>query len=425
MPNTEIRYNDETVEILDKVPSWLTRWGLSVIFMIFLGFVTASYLMKFPQILTAPIILTTSAPPVDLVVKTSGRIDTILVKNGSTVTKNQIIAVLENSSNSNDVLVVRDSLLKFNINNNNQWIEKSYSMGDLQSSFSDFRMLYNDYISYLEISNINRRISILLSQLDKYKDYVYHQERQYQIMLEDYSLSQQRFNRDSTLFIKGVSSLYEYEDSRKELMQKKSNLEENRAAIINSEMSSLQVRGQIIELQMQLELETNTYLNQINENKSRLEALIEQWQQNYLLVSPIDGQLSFVKYWSSNQNVIASEKLATIVSKNRNKVIGRMHVPSHGFGKVKIGQTVNVKLDGYPYTEYGILKGKVDRISAVPDIDGYIVEISYPNGLISTYKKNLNLIHQMSGVGEIITRDERLIFKFFNPIRAFFDKVSN
>lgn len=44
-----------------------------------------------------------------------------------------------------------------------------------------------------------------------------------------------------------------------------------------------------------------------------------------------------------------------------------MKVSSSGFGKVQRGQEVNVKLNGFPYMEFGILKGLVKSISQVPE----------------------------------------------------------
>jgi hypothetical protein len=53
---------------------------------------------------------------------------------------------------------------------------------------------------------------------------------------------------------------------------------------------------------------------------------------------------------------------------------------------------------------------------------GYIAEVVFPEGLFTTYNKQLNLIQQMDGQGEIITKDMRLIEQFLQPIRALFDE---
>ena len=103
------------------------------------------------------------------------------------------------------------------------------------------------------------------------------------------------------------------------------------------------------------------------------------------------------------------------------KVIGRTRIPTAGFGKVEKGQIVNVKLNGYPYMEFGVLKGVISNISGVPDANNcYIAEVTFPHGLTTTYKKDLALIQQMDGTAEIITKDMRLIERYWQPVRALF-----
>lgn len=425
MPLYERGYNEDTTEIMGKMPSWLIRWGLSVIFTILIGFVAASYFVRFPQIVTAPITITTINPPADLIAKTSGRIDTILVENGDKVDRNQTIAMLHNSAKYIDVITVRDSVESYNIRFKPKWIDKEYEVGELQSSFSEFKQLYYDYQNYLDIDNIDTKIELLIAQVSKYIQYIQQLKEQEMILAEDYSIAKTSFDRDSLLYNKKTISTYEYEQSRQAILIKANNIKGFKASIINSEIQLLQMRQQIEELKMQKNMDIISYRNQINESRSRLLAQIESWSQNYLLISPTKGELSYSRYWSSNQNINASEKLGTIIPYDTSRTIGIMEVPSTGLGKVRNGQTVNVKLNSYPYLEFGVIKGEIIRISAVPDEDVYFVEVIFPNGLQSSYKKHLELILQMDGVGEIVTRNERLIYRFINPLRSFFDKINN
>ena len=120
--------------------------------------------------------------------------------------------------------------------------------------------------------------------------------------------------------------------------------------------------------------------------------------------------------------------LASIVPEKETEVIGRMEVPSAGFGKVETGQTVNVKLNGFPYMEYGVLKGTIRSISSVPasvqtatgTTIAYTVEVVFPEGMRTTYEKELPMIQQMDGTGEIITEDMRLIEQFIQPVVSLF-----
>lgn len=233
------------------------------------------------------------------------------------------------------------------------------------------------------------------------------------------------YERDSMLYAQNVIAPLDLERSAQATIQKKNTLATFEASMTTNELTILQMEQELFELGMQYDNEVSAYHRQIAESVQLLAAQIKQWRLSYLLVSPINGRLSFTKYWSKNQNISVGDKLATVVPMDSTQVIGIMTAPSIGFGRVTIGQKVNVKLNGYPYFEYGILKGVVSRLSSVPDGEGYIVEVTFPDGLQSTYKEQLTLIQQMDGTGDIITKDERLIQRFIQPLRALIDKISN
>jgi HlyD family secretion protein len=108
----------------------------------------------------------------------------------------------------------------------------------------------------------------------------------------------------------------------------------------------------------------------------------------------------------------------TIVPENPGELIGRVELPVRGSGKVKTGLRVNVKFDNYPYMEYGIVKAEVRNISLVPEDNFYILEVSFPDGLVTTYGNHLELQNQISGDAEIITEQLRLIQRIFNPLKS-------
>ncbi len=91
-------------------------------------------------------------------------------------------------------------------------------------------------------------------------------------------------------------------------------------------------------------------------------------------------------------------------------------------GKVKKGQRVNIKIDNYPYMEYGMLKGFISKISMVPSDDFYMAEVQLPDSLTTYYKINLEFDQEMKGVGEIITEDRRLFSRIIEPIKYIADR---
>lgn len=414
-------YSEEAQDILGKMPSWVVRWGMGIIALIFLGIVTGTCFIHYPQIVSAPITITTLNPPSDLIAKTEGRIDTLFVADGSYVRGGQAIALLHNTADYSDICTVEDRLKE----QPDSLIEshRDYRMGELQGDFSEYRSLCNDYRHYLNANDIPRRQQLLVAQEIKYQEYIAKQSQQRNLLVQDLQLARTNQKRDSALYAQQVISPLDMERTMQNTIQKRNLLATLEASIINTELSVLQVRNQRTELDMQHYNETEQYRRQMQENRSKLTSRIKQWKETYLIVSPINGRLTLTKYWSSNQNVSLGDKIATVIPLDSIRIIGIMTVPSVGFGKVRIGQQVNVELNGFPRYEFGILRGRVIRLSSVPDQNGYIVEVDFPQGMQSSYKERLHFIQQMDGAGEIITADMRLIEQFVQPIRALFDQA--
>ena len=137
-----------------------------------------------------------------------------------------------------------------------------------------------------------------------------------------------------------------------------------------------------------------------------------------MLRSPIDGTISFNKFYAENQNISEGDRVFTIVPDDMGEVIGKVELPVRGSGKVADGQSVNVKFDNYPYMEFGMVRGKVKSVSLVPEDNFYMVEVEFPNGLVTNYDRSLQMQNQLTGQAEIITEDLRLIQRFFNPLKA-------
>ena len=162
--------------------------------------------------------------------------------------------------------------------------------------------------------------------------------------------------------------------------------------------------------------------------RQQLLAKISQWKEQYVVIAPTDGKVSLHDYWSKNQHVNVGDILASVESNDAISVIGKIKIPSTGFGNVKVGQYVNVKLNGFPYMEFGVLRGIISSISSVPEQNKtqndmtiiYQAQLEFPNALTTTYKKELPMIQQMDGTAEIITEDMRLIEQFVQPIISLF-----
>ncbi len=104
----------------------------------------------------------------------------------------------------------------------------------------------------------------------------------------------------------------------------------------------------------------------------------------------------------------------TIIPNENSSFIAKLKTPAQNSGKIKLGQRVNIKLENYPDTEFGVLKGIVSNISLIPDKDGlYLIDVKLPEKLMTSYNKEIDFKQEMRGSAEIITEDLRLIERFF------------
>lgn len=142
MENTKIELRSEEVqEILSRVPHWMIRWGSGVILLILLSLFFVSWLVKYPDVITTQIIITTNIPPEKLVAKVPGKIEAILVIDKSTILKNTPLAVIENSANYNDVFLLKSIVDTIDIDKNKFPFDKfkSAQLGEIDSFFAVFK----------------------------------------------------------------------------------------------------------------------------------------------------------------------------------------------------------------------------------------------------------------------------------------------
>ncbi len=420
-------YSEEVQEIMSYIPNHIIRWGLTVIFSIFTILLIGSYYFKSPEIIRAPMVLTTKNPPVSLISKSTGKIDRLFAIDGQSLPEKGNIALINNPTDFAHYLILKEELAKcFRIAD---WDEQVFAfdlsehltLGELQVSYSPFVKSRNNFKHYLTQNFLPQKIGLINKQIVKQEEYYHTLIRQKDIQKNDLVLSEKSFVRDSSLYLKRTISEADYDKSRQLFLSKKSAFIGFEAVLRETESSILTLQSSRVELQMQHEKELSEFRLALDESKQTLENAIHQWEEKYLVTSPIQGKLTFTSIWSVNQEVRTGELIATIIPLESSAIIAKAVIPPSGFGKVEVGQRVNLKLSGFPYMEFGMLKGVIRSVSLVPDSKGYIAEIALSDGMTSSYRENLKFIQQMDGTAEVITKEMRLITRLINPLKAFFD----
>ena len=423
----EIR-SPEMQEVMSEIPGSFLKWGLFLFFGIILAILAVTWFINYPNIVTAPVTITSYNSPAALIAKSSGKIEKLIVNNQENVTEKQTIAIIENTAHFEDVkaLTAFLDILK----ENPDWQKNvlkyeppaNLSIGEIQSSYSRFITLFQQFKEYLEQAYIPSKLKLLEEQIKKQEEYTSELLNQRRLSEEDLRLVINSFERDSMLYVSKLHSitLSEFERSKQALLQKQSSHSSLKASIKNNESATLRMKETRLDLQVQLEKELHKYRLDIDEAFQLLNVVKDQWKENYLIESPVRGKITFTSFWNENQVIKAGEILATVIPEDRSRIIVRANVPVSGLGRVSVGQEVNIKLSGFPYMEFGVVKGRISSLSLVPAGEFYIAEIDLVNGLKSSYNINLNFISEMTGTGEIITDNSRLIFRLIKPLKSIF-----
>lgn len=416
----EIR-SDEVQELLGQVPKWIIRWGTSAILMIFLLVIIGSGLFKYPEIQPSTIILTTENPPAKLVANTYGKIVRLFIEDKQKVKAGDHIVLIESAADYQNVLEIEKLLKNFRQNTDKgiyPEIEKSYSLGEIQSFFASFIKSYKNYLKFININYHEKKIKGIKQELKKYDIFYLRLNEQSDVLKKELVLAKKQFGRDSILFRQGVLSSSDYEKSESSLLKKEYAYKETHTELAAAKIKVEELNQKILDFELDYANEKGEKQNILYETFDRLIAEIDIWKQKYVLITPIDGIVTFNKFWSENQNVREGEVVLTILPDTAGGVIGKINLSVKGAGKVKKGQKVNIKFANYPHMEYGMIRGEVTSISLVPDKNFYSAEVKLTNGLVTNYGNEINFQQEMPGLAEIITDDMSLLRRIFNPAKS-------
>ena len=413
-------------DILTRPPHILVRSGISVICIVILLLVAGSFFFSYPDVVNGEILITTNNPPVWLVAKTSGKIKELNCSDKQTVKAGEILAVIENSAETDDVLKVKNLLLQ---SVDSLFLDANYEttfgvsqLGNIQNVYSAFVRAATEYRNSLSLNATQKEKEALSTQISGHKTYSANLRAQLELKQEELKIAKSTYEREKHLFEKGVSSKAEMETAESVWLNTKQSFQQLQTNIASDKIESAQLQESLSKLDIQYQREQNSLLSNLKTVANELETAIENWEQTYLLVSPINGTVTFNTFWSNNQFVNAGDKVMTVIPENPGKILGRIKSPESMSGKIKPGQRVNIKVNGYPYMEYGTLQGVVRTISLVPNENNYAIEVDLLTGLATNTGKMLDFTGELTGLAEIITDDRSLFDRIFDPLKYLLKK---
>ena len=415
--NIELR-SEEIQEILTKIPHWMIRWGNLLFLFLIIMLLLLSWFVKYPDIISSEAIITTKFPPQKEYSRVTGKIDTLFVKDTQIVLDNQPLAIIENTANFTDVFFLKSVIDTMKIQKQSFYFPINkvpiLFLGDIEANYAWFENNYIQYILNKELDPFSIEAFANKITTSELRRRLNNMQSQKELNKRELEFKQKDLKRSKSLFNKGVISEREYETKQLECLQSERNYNSMSVSISQLRESVSNNRKTSKATEISRVREEMTLLKNVFQSFNQLKKSIKDWEMQYVLSSKMNGKVSFLNYWKVNQTVNQGDLVFIVIPNEKIDFIAKLKTPAQNLGKVRVGQNVNIRLDNYPDYEFGVLKGTINTISDISDKDGfYTINVSLPQKLITSYKKEIDLKHEMRGTAEIVTEDLRLIQRFF------------
>lgn len=423
--------SDEMNEILGTPPKAIIRYGVTVIGAIIVMIVVGSAFIRYPDVIPVPITITTQSPPEMLVARSAGKPMAILVEDKVVVKPNQVVAIMQNSARYGDMLKLKAiveqnggitpsvaalATMRFPVN---------LSLGEVQGSYNELIKAQAELALFMNQQFYPKKERAMIQQIEGYKAYRAKMSSQMAISQQDYKLILKQLKRDSLLLSQKVIAAADYEKTESAMLARKGSVAQQSISATNAEIEQARLEQSLTELRMEAQNKQQQLESSLVGLYNQLRSAVAQWEEKYILKTHQAGKLTYLKVWSTSQEVRAGEILFAVIPQKAGKIVGVATVNKAAIGKVAEGQNVNIKLSGYPNQEFGTLRGKVLNLSLAPGDSIYAATISIPQNLVTTYRRQLHLRGELTGTAEISTDELSILARVWSPLKYMITQQKN
>tara|TARA_R110000796_G_scaffold74374_1_gene167088 strand:- start:45527 stop:46822 length:1296 start_codon:yes stop_codon:yes gene_type:complete len=423
-PNIELR-SEDVQDILNRPPNWMIRWGNTVLISVIVLMFILSYFIKYPDVIMGRATISTETPPVLINSKISGRMRALHIENKEAVSEGQIIAEIENPIPSTSI----DSLQRFLTaaslflaDSSNQTFQsfKRIELYEVSNDFSTLKNILEEYRDYIYNNAQAQQLNDLENKLSANRKLQEISIREAELSKVDISYAKERYIMQEEEYSLGLVSKLDFLSAQTAYNQSLKAEESIKKGLIQMELTLEDYKSQIRNTVAEGKTKTKEYRNRIQELITLLENYITRWKTEFTIRAPIAGNLDYSGRIKVNQLINTGDQIFAIIPPST-QFETLVELPAQGFGKVQVGQKVKLKLDNYPFNEYGFVNGVISSLASLPNGDIYQVQVALDNGLITSYNLQLEYSPEMMATAEVITEDLRLIERLFNSLRSIFD----
>jgi len=401
-------HSEDLQEIISKPPSWLLKRGITFIVLTIFMLFGLTFFIRYPEVVPVSMKFNTSSALKVLTGKVTGNLVKILVKDGTAVDKNTDIAYLESVADHHQVLHLLDKMKQVR----SSTIELAdlkdivtpteLELGEVQNSYQNFYLAYLNYVAINKEGIYQKRKNFIQNEVKYINEQNQRIQQSFDLQKRELALAEEEYAKYQILAEKKVISQLELQQKEALLLAKRQSIPQTENTIIGNQSSRLSKDKEMSEINNQMFEEEKKFYQSLNTFISDA----ENWKKQYVISSPAKGTLIYGDFLQENQLIKMGEELF-YVNANKDDYYGEIMIPQSKSSKVKVGQEVLIKVQSYPYQEYGYLRGRIDYISDIPIRDS----VFFSKVILNRNEKD-SVIKLKPGIladADIITENQSII----------------
>ncbi|MBK8489413.1 MAG: HlyD family efflux transporter periplasmic adaptor subunit [Saprospirales bacterium] len=416
MPHEDHKHREPAEQLLGGFASGRARWAL----VIFSGFFTLlfllAWLIRYPDIFTIRVMVQATDRVDRFYAVISDQIADIPVQNGQQVDSGAVLLVWKTSASWEDVV----ALAAMNPPTEPAGIQQvdALELGELEGQWALALSRWEAYQSELQTARAARLSPATLRQLALLENMEASLTQRRVTLSAQADLAEATRQRYARLAEQNTVS-------QEALAGAEANFLEKRAAVeaIESEFLQVAIQREALEKgQLELALQDNKSFRQKKEDWEQewrmLMAMQRDWAERHLTRARHAGEVRFSRPLKPLQWVEEGE--ATLAVSDGAAGSGwqaQGWLPARGAGRVAKGAEVELRLDAFPYEEYGSLQGEVSQISPLSENESFLVEIALPDSLITETGRILPMGPEIPATARIYTSKKRLLIRLLEGLK--------
>ncbi|AJC49400.1 HlyD family type I secretion periplasmic adaptor subunit [Allofrancisella guangzhouensis] len=425
------------LEVTDKPPHPLLRTVLYCLMFLIVFVVVWAYFCKIDIITAGQGKITPSGDVKTIQASEKGTVIKLNVDSGQIVKKGDVLVVLESEYTEADINKLKEDIQFYKLRISREQAFYRMLKSDLREQIPLDKLDYtppSEITDKLDIeqsrqllwqewqSSIAKLMTLEATMDSKQKEKDISLNRTYQLE-ETIKIIKERLDAYSKLYEKKAVARMEYLDFREKYLNTYYELE-------TEKKKDLQIDAEIAEARSNLEsFKSETYLKTLEKIRQDEKDLYTAEQElrkattlngKNTIKSPIDGIVHEMQIHTIGAVVTPAQVLMQIVPMDQ-KLEAEVYVKNEDIGYLRKGQTVEVKINTFPFAEYGVLDGAVEKISGDAIEDErlglvYKLVISLKNNTLHKGGEDYKIVPGMAVVAEVKTGTRRVLDFFTEPL---------